>query len=146
MKLQCTWNEGLKFTAEADGHKVSVDAKSPIGGDSAMTPKHFLLAGISGCTGMDVVALLKKYKQPFESLEIDADTDLSTGGFPAVFTEVRLVFKLKGAVDPARLLEAVKLSQTKYCGVTAMVAKTVPVVYSVELNGESIGSGRADFG
>jgi putative redox protein len=146
MKLQCKWNEKMKFTAEADGHQVSMDAKSPIGGDSAMTPKHLLLAGISGCTAMDVVALLKKYKQPFESLDVDADAELTEGVFPAVFKEVKLIFRLKGAVDPARILEAVKLSQTKYCGVTAMVSKSVPVTYSVELNGESIGSGKADFG
>ena len=55
MKLQCKWNEKMKFTAEADGHHVFMDAKSPIGGDSAMTPKHLLLAGISGCTAMEVV-------------------------------------------------------------------------------------------
>ncbi len=105
----------MKFTAEADGHQVSMDAKSPIGEDSAMTPKHLLLAGICGCTAMDVAALLKKYKQTFESLEVDANADLSVGVFPAVFTEVRLIFKLKGEVDPARFLEAIKLSQTKYC-------------------------------
>ena len=146
MKLQCKWDEKMKFTADADGHRISMDAKSPIGDDSAMTPKHLLLAGISGCTAMDVVALLKKYKQPFESLEVDAEAELSVGVFPAVFTEVKLVFKLKGAVDTTHLLEAVKLSQTKYCGVTAMVSKAVPVTYTIELNGENVGSGRANFG
>lgn len=145
MKLRCTWNEAMKFTAEADGHRISMDAKTPIGGDTAMTPKHLLLAGICGCTAMDVIALLKKHKQPFETLEVDADTDLSVGVFPAVFTEVRLIFRLKGAVDPMRFLEAVNLSQTKYCGVTAMVSKSVPITYNVELNGNRIGSGRADF-
>jgi putative redox protein len=145
MKLKCKWMNSMKFMAEADGHQVAMDAKSPIGEDSAMTPKHLLLAGISGCTAMDVAALLKKYKQSFESLEVDADADLSTGVFPAVFTEVRLIFKVNVNVEAARFLEAVKLSQTKYCGVTAMVSKSVPITYSVELNGEGIGSGVADF-
>lgn len=146
MKLQCQWNEKMKFTAHSEGHEVLMDAKSPIGSDSAMTPKHLLLAGISGCTAMDVVALLKKYKQPFESLDVDVDADLTEGVYPAIFKDVKLIFKVKGAVEREKLLEAVKLSQTKYCGVTAMVAKAVPILYTVELNGEGIGSGQADFG
>jgi putative redox protein len=145
MKTQCIWNEKMKFTAAAEGHEIQMDAKSPVGTDSAMTPKHLLLAGISGCTAMDVVALLKKYKQPFEALEVDADGETTVGVHPVVFKEIKLVFKLKGQVDAAKVLEAIKLSQTKYCGVTAMVSKSVPILYSVELNGESIGSGHADF-
>jgi putative redox protein len=145
MKLQCIWNEKMKFTAEADGHQVPMDTKSPIGGDTAMTPKQLLLAGISGCTAMDVVALLKKHRQNFETLEVDIEADLTEGVFPAVFKEVKLLFKLKGAVDPNLYLESVKLSQTKYCGVSAMVSKSVPISYTVELNGENIGSGNTDF-
>jgi putative redox protein len=145
MKTQCIWNEKMKFTAVAEGHEIQMDAKSPVGTDSGMTPKHLLLVGISGCTAMDVVALLKKYKQPFEALEVDADGEPTVGVHPVVFKEIKLVFKLKGQVDAAKVLEAIKLSQTKYCGVTAMVSKSVPISYSVELNGESIGSGHADF-
>ncbi len=145
MKLQCKWNEKMKFTAQADGFELPMDAKSPIGESSAMTPKQLLLAGISGCTAMDVVALLKKYKQSFESLEVDANAQLTEGVYPAVFKEVSLVFKVQGAVDPSRLLEAVKLSQSKYCGVSAMVSKSVLITYAVELNGQNIGSGQADF-
>jgi len=146
MKLQCQWNEKMKFTASAEGHEVLMDAKSPIGSDAGMTPKHLLLAGISGCTAMDVVALMKKYKQSMDSLDVDVDADLTEGVYPAVFKEVKLVFRVSGPVEAERLLEAVKLSQTKYCGVTAMVSKAVPVSYSVELNGEMIGTGQADFG
>ena len=145
MKLQCQWVEKMKLTAQADGHEILMDAKSPIGDDTAMTPKHFLLAGVSGCTAMDVLALLKKYKQPFTSLQVDVDGTLTKGAHPIVFEEVKLTFKVQGSVEPAKLLEAIKLSQTKYCGVTAIVSKSVPISYTVELNGEEIGSGRADF-
>ncbi|MCB0362601.1 MAG: OsmC family protein, partial [Bdellovibrionales bacterium] len=72
MRTNCIWNEKMKFAIEADSHRIMIDAKGPIGDDSAMTPKHLLLAGISGCTAMDVVALLKKYKQSFEALEVSA--------------------------------------------------------------------------
>jgi putative redox protein len=145
MKIQCTWNEKMKFTASADKLQVKMDANSPIGDSSAMTPKHLLLAGVSGCTAMDVVALLKKYKQAFESLEVDAEGEPTVGSHPVIFKEIKLIFRLKGPIDANKVLEAIHLSQTKYCGVTAMVSKSVPINYTVELNGENIGSGHADF-
>lgn len=145
MRTNCIWNEKMKFAIEADSHRIMIDAKGPIGDDSAMTPKHLLLAGISGCTAMDVVALLKKYKQSFEALEVSAEGDLTKGSHPIVFSKIQLLFKLRGAVDPEKALEAVRLSQTKFCGVTAMVAKSTPISYSVELNSQIIGSGDAQF-
>ncbi len=135
----------MKFTADSGAHQVTMDAKPPFGDDSAMTPKHLLLAGIAGCTAMDVVALLKKHKQTFESFEVGVDGKLTEGVFPAVFSQINLLFKMKGAVDKSHLLESIKLSQTKFCGVTAMVSKSVPIAYIVELNGDKIGSGVADF-
>jgi putative redox protein len=145
MKLNCTWNEGLKFTASSNSHSVSMDAKPPLGTDTALSPKQLLFAGICGCTGMDVVALLRKYKQPLESFHIDAETTLTEGGYPQIFKEVRLVFKVTGPLDAEKVMEAVTLSQTKYCGVSAMVSPAVPITYTVELNGNKIGSGQADF-
>ena len=145
MKLQCTWNDKMRFTAEADKHRVDMDTQPPLGADTAMTPKQLVVAAICGCTAMDVVALLKKFKQPLESFLIEADTSLTEGRGPIVFKEVRLVFKIKGALDGAKVMEAVVLSQTKYCSVSAMLSKAVPISYVVELNGEKIGAGTADF-
>lgn len=145
MKLECVWNEKMKFTAKAENHEVMIDTKPPIGGDTALSPKQLLLAGVCGCTGMDVVSLLKKYKQPLEAFQIEIDAPLTEGAYPIVFQTINLVFKLRGAIDPAKVLEAVKLSQTKYCAVSAMVSKAVPITYTIELNGKNIGSGHSDF-
>jgi putative redox protein len=145
MKLKCSWNEKMKFTAESGAHKVEMDTQAPIGSDSALTPKQLLVAGICGCTAMDVVALLKKHRQPLESFQVEADATPTEGVYPAVYKEIKLVFKLKGLLDEAKVMESVTLSQTKYCGVSAMVAGAVPISYTVELNGKNIGAGRADF-
>ena len=144
MKLQCKWNENMSFIAQADDHMVNMDASPPLGKNWAPTPKQLLLAGICGCTGMDVVALLKKYKQPLETFQVEAVAE-ARSGYPAIFKEVKLVFKFTGASDSARVLEAVMLSQTKYCSVSAMVAASVPISYTVELNKNEIGAGKADF-
>lgn len=134
----------MKFAAKADEHVLEMDAKPPIGGGSAMNPKQLLLAGVCGCTGMDVAALLRKHKQPVESLSVDAEANL-TSSYPAIFEKISLSYRVTGSVDAAKLVEAVQLSQTKYCGVTAMVSKAVPVEYLIFLNGTEIGRGEANF-
>lgn len=145
MKMNCKWNEKMVFNAAAGGNQVTMDAKAPIGGGTAMTPKELVVAGLCGCTAMDVVALMKKYRQNLESFDIEADVSATESGHPAVFTEAKMVFKFKGAVEPAKAIEAVQLSQTKYCGVSAMLAKAFPIHYTIEVNGEVVGSGQASF-
>ena len=143
--VSCAWREKMKFVAGSGGHEIEMDAKSPIGNDSAMTPKELLLSGVSGCTAMDVVALLKKYQQIVEEFLIQADADLIEGSHPAMFSQIRLNFKLKGKIDPEKAIEAVHLSQSKYCSVSAMISKVVPIYYTIEINGSQVGSGQADF-
>jgi putative redox protein len=145
MKLKTKWSNKLTFIAEADGHSLTMDTKPPLGADTGLTPKQLLLAAACGCTGMDVASLLRKYKQPFESLEIEAAATLSEGTRPAVFTAMELSFEIKGQVEPAKALEAVRLSQTQYCSVNAMLSKAFPITYTVRLNSEPIGSGEAHF-
>lgn len=146
MKTVLTWTGNMTMEAAAEGHSVPMDAKKPIGGGSAQTPKELVAAGLGGCTAMDVLALMKKHKQPLETFTLDVDIETSSGGSPVVFTKAVLTFKAEGAVDPARLLEAVELSQTKYCGVSAMLAKAFPISYVVVLNGQEVGRGVAAFG
>ena len=145
MKLRSVWGEKMHFVAEVDNHSIAMDAKPPIGDDTAITPKQMLVAAICGCTGMDVVALLKKHKQPLSKFEIEADASLTEGTNPVIFKDVQLVFKLEGPLEKERVLEAITLSQTKYCSVSAMLSKSFPIHYSVQLNSESIGAGSAKF-
>lgn len=145
MKSVLTWKEGMLFEAVTDNNAVSMDAKAPLGKGQGMTPKELVAAGLAGCTAMDVVALLKKHKQSYEHFEVLVDITSSTGAQPAVFTEANLIFKLNGAVDKEIYLNAVTLSQTKYCGVSAMLSKALPIKYVVTLNNETIGSGTAHF-
>jgi len=145
MKITTRWNEKMTFTASDGAHSAQMDTRSPVGSDSALTPKQLVVAGLAGCTAMDVVALLKKHQQPLESFEVDTEVEKSSGGFPEVFTSALLTFRLKGAIDPSRAIEAVSLSQTRYCGVSAMLSKAFPIRYRIELNGQRIGEGAAEF-
>lgn len=145
MKLTTRWTEQLQFQAEADGHAVGMDTKPPLGQDTALTPKQLLLAAACGCTGMDVAALMRKHRQPLTGLEIEADAALTEGAHPAVFRSLSLTFRFTGAVDPEKALEAVRLSQTRYCSVSAMLSRAFPISYHVLVNSVPAGSGEARF-
>lgn len=145
MKTSIQWKDGMQFTGIAGHHTVPMDAKSPIGKDAASTPKELVAIGLGGCTAMDVIALLKKYKQPPLSFSVDIEITSSAGEPPVVFEKATLIFKVEGNVSAEKLTEAVKLSQTKYCGVSAMLSKSFPIEYQIILNGHEIGTGAAHF-
>jgi putative redox protein len=145
MKTTINWKDAMEFEATAGQHIVRMDAKAPIGKDSAPTPKELVAMGLGGCTAMDVIALLKKYKQPPQSFQIDVEIQPSTSGHPIVFEKAIITFVVNGNVDVDKLIEAVNLSQTKYCGVSAMLSKSLPIEYKVVLNGAEIGFGSANF-
>lgn len=145
MQAKTVWKEKMQFQGSSGGHEVMLDTKSPVGSDTGLTPKELVAIGACGCTAMDVVGLMRKFKQNLTSLEVSADITTTEKVHPAVFTGLRFQFDAKGEVDPQKLLEAVSLSQTKYCGVSAMLADSFPIDYVVHLNGEEIGRGKAKF-
>jgi putative redox protein len=146
MKVALKWQNAMKFSALADGNSINMDAKSPIGQGTAMTPKELVAAGLGGCSAMDVAALLKKHKQTPTSFDVEVDVEMSKGGSPTVFTQVVITYSAAGEVSRDVFVDAVVASQTKYCGVSAMMVKACPVLYKVVLNGEEVASGQADFG
>ncbi len=144
MKTQIIWKQKMNFEGTVGANTISIDAKEPIGQGKGPTPKELLAMAIAGCTGMDVVGLMRKYKEPLVSLEIKTEVNL-TESHPTVFKDLKLFFYAKGGISKERLLEAIKLSQTKYCSVSAMLSKALPISYEVFLNNESIGEGKAEF-
>lgn len=145
MRPVLRWQSNMQFEAESDGNKILIDAKSPIGHGKAMTPKELVAVGLGGCTAMDVVALFKKHKQEVKSFEVSVDITPSKGKYPMVFENAVIEFKAEGQIDSKIYMEAVELSQTKYCGVSAMMLKAFPIQYKVILNNELIGEGNANF-
>jgi putative redox protein len=145
MQLELNWKEGMAFEAKAGSNLIPMDAKTPIGRNTAATPKELVAAGLAGCTAMDVIALMRKYKQEVTHFSTKVDITTMDKGHPTVFTAAKINFYLEGKVDPAKAVEAVHLSQTQYCGVSAMLAKAFPITWEVFVNGESVGTGQAQF-
>jgi len=146
MKAEINHKNGFHFETKIRDHVFPMDTQVSHGGtNTGPSPKELMLAGIIGCTGMDIVALLKKHGMTPESLTITGDAE-PRQSHPRVFTGIEIVFDAKGqAVSAEKLLEAARLSLTKFCGVSAMVSKVVPIHYKVMLNGATIGEGDANF-
>lgn len=143
MEAKITWKNKMQFEADNRGMKTIIDAFSEFGGDNqGPTPKELLLNAIMGCSGMDVISILTKMRQVPTSFSIKALAD-KTKEPPTHFSRVNIRYDLTGEIEAEKALKAVTSSMTKYCGVSFMVAKRVPIFYEVYLNDQKVGEGQA---
>jgi putative redox protein len=130
-----SWVDGALFVAEGgSGHTITMDGAADIGGRNlASRPMEVLLMGLGGCTAIDVVSMLKKQRQDIEGVEVSLVGERA-GDHPMVYTEVKLVYTVRGRKLSRALVErAVSLSDEKYCSATAMFKKTARVTHEVVL-------------
>ena len=124
----------MAFESEVNGHKLVLDAAKEFGGeDLGYRPKPLVMAALAGCTGMDVVSILKKMRVEYDGLEIKVEGDVADE-HPKTYTALKLIYEFKGKDLPMEKLEkAVALSEKTYCGVWAMYKKAVPVTYEIRV-------------
>ena len=122
--ITTSWNGGMAFETDVDGHSVKMDASSAFGGnDTGPSPKKLMLVALSGCTGMDIVAILKKMRVDIDKLEIEVQGDV-TDEPPKHYHKMHVIYHVYGKDLPLDKLEkAVKMSEDTYCGVRAAYAK-----------------------
>lgn len=139
MESTVTLRDGMAFAVDLDGHQFTIDADAQFGGrDLGPRPKGLMLSSLAGCAAMDVVSILRKMRQPFESVAIKAEADL-TDTHPKVFTApITVTVTVTGAVAPDKLWRAVALSRDQYCGVAAMLRSHAPLRYVVVLDGAEV--------
>ncbi|CCQ92962.1 OsmC family protein [[Clostridium] ultunense Esp] len=132
IKIEARLKGIMGFEMELDGHNFITDASEKIGGNNlGPRPKQLLLAGLIGCTGIDVMSILRKMKVELEDLKIQVEAD-NTEEHPKVYENIHLTYIFKGKNLPKKNIEkAVSLSQEKYCGVTAMLKKVTSVTYDI---------------
>lgn len=133
--MTATWAGGLRFVhRSASGHALVTDVpEDKGGGGTAPTPMELVILGLIGCTGVDVVSILHKMKQPLESCEISAEHERA-GEHPRVFTKIRVIYTLRGDLDGKKVRRAVELSEHTYCSVSAMLRGSVAITYEVRIN------------
>lgn len=131
---------GVHFEAKnEDGNIANIDASTEMGGEgNGVRPMQLILMGLGGCSAIDIVNILKKQKQPLEDFRIFVEGEREEEKIPSLFTEIQLIFSLKGNLDKEKVKRAVSLSVEKYCSVKAILDKTARIKYAIELNGEKI--------
>jgi len=124
----------MMFEANVSGHPVVMDALPEVGGsDQGARPKELMLAALAGCTGMDVVSILKKMRVPFTGVNIRVEADV-TEEHPKHYERMHIIYEFSGENLPMeQLKKAVELSQDRYCGVSFVYKKAMPVSYEIRV-------------
>ena len=124
------WTDEERFIgAASSGHAIVVDAGKEKSGNS---PMELVLIGLCGCTASDVVSILRKKRQSFTAVEVRAAGERAPDP-PSVYTEIKLIYRIRGKVDRKAAEDAVRLSKEKYCSVSQMLQKTAKITHEIEL-------------
>lgn len=131
---ETSWLGNMKFDALVGGHHVIMDASEDVGGeDSGPRPKELMLTSLAGCTGMDVISILKKMRSEPEKFSIEVIAE-STEVHPKHYTKMHIIYKFQGKnLDMEKLKKAVDLSQDRYCGVSAAYRKAMELTYEIQV-------------
>ncbi len=133
-RVECTWMDKMAFDVDINGHHLTLDGSPELGGeDRGPTPKPLVLASLAGCTGIDVVSILNKMRVEFDHFSISV-TAHQTEDHPKIYDKIFVTYTFKGQDLPMDKLEkAVKLSEEKYCGVSAMLKKAGLIEYEIKI-------------
>ena len=133
------WLGKMTFDIELNDHHFIIDADSDVGGENkGPRPKGLLLSSLIGCTGMDVVSILKKMKVEDYKLKLEVDGEL-TEEHPKIYHTINLSYIFTGKDLPTeKLKRAIELSETRYCGVSEMLRKASKIDSKIIVNGEKI--------
>jgi len=134
-EVETMWMGKMQFNALINGHTIVMDAPERVGGeDHGPIPKPFVLSALSGCTGMDVIALLRKGGKQLKDFNLKVSGEISKHP-PIEYTSVHLIYEMKGNEENEQAaFEAVMQSQEKICGVSHMLKKIIPVSWQIVYN------------
>jgi putative redox protein len=132
--INVRWMGDMAFEAAIREHRVLMDANADSGGhNKGPRPKPMLMASLAGCTGMDVMSILKKMKVEVKDLNIRVEGIIAEE-HPKIYTSIHLIYEFKGENLPVeRLSHAIELSQEKYCGVSLSLQKAMPVTWEIKI-------------
>ena len=127
------WRERMTFDATTNsGHSLILDSAPPNGDDRGARPMELLLTALAGCAAMDVLAILEKKREPVDGFEVIIHA-ARAHEHPRVYTDIQVLYRVRGNVNPKSLAHAIELSETKYCGVGAMLGKCATITSQYEI-------------
>lgn len=129
------------FTAtDATSQQFSIDIPVDQGGNgNGVRPMQTVLAALGGCSGVDIVSILKKQRETFSSLKIEVDGERETGKEPALWKSAHVRYLLTGDVHPDKAYRAASLSIEKYCSVAETLRRAgAEITWDIYVNGEEV--------
>jgi putative redox protein len=129
MEANITHAGGMRFeVALGSGYEMQIDASRESGGEGmGARPMELLLAGLAGCTGMDVIGMMRKARQEVTGYEVRVSGERA-GDYPMVFTSINVEHVVRGrGISEEALKRAIHLSETKYCSASAMLGTTAKI-------------------
>ena len=134
VKIHMDWKGDMAFEADLNGHKLIIDAPHAAGGnDLGPTPKPLMLVALAGCTGIDVVSILKKMRVNLDGFRVWVEAE-HTEEHPKHYSSMKVIYEFKGKNLPMDKIEkAVGLSEDQYCGVSHLYKKAIPVTTEIRV-------------
>ena len=119
------WAAGKTFIGKNDiGGSVQM---GELDGEPGIGPMELILAGLAGCTGIDVVLILEKKRQPLQDLKVRV-RGKRVDTYPMVYDQIEIEYLLWGeGLGEKAVEQAIQLSEEKYCSVSAMLGKTAEI-------------------
>lgn len=133
-EVKIQYLDKMAFKANINGHEIILDAAEEVGGENrGPRPKPFMLTALAGCTGMDVVSILRKMRVEFDDFNVIVEGDL-TEEHPKHFYKMNVIYEFKGKDLPMdKLQKAVSLSEERYCGVSATYRKAMELTSEIRI-------------
>ena len=126
------WKQQFQFEGKGNGAiPVAMDGD----GKTGNSPTDLVLIALCGCTAYDIVSILKKKREPLTGLEVSAEAEKAPDA-PRVYTSIKLLYRISGKVARKAAEDAVRLSEEKYCSVSAMLSKTARITYEIQLDSQ----------
>lgn len=120
--------------ANEQGGLIRMDGNTEIGGlEGGFSPMQLLLAGIGGCSAIDIIGILEKQKQDLQDLRVEVDGDKHKKDTYSEFKTIHLKFIFTGDLDPKKVKRAIDLSINKYCSVSKALEQGSKITHSYEV-------------
>ncbi len=135
VEAKATLVKNMEFSGIASsGHTLKMDAEATVGGNNAgFRPMELLLVGLGGCSGMDVISILRKKRQTVSGFEVNVKGERADS-FPKIYKTVHIEYVVKGrGVEKEAVERAINLSLEKYCSVGATLAKAGTITHSYQI-------------
>lgn len=132
MESSIKWTGNMAFSGiTSSGHEIIMDAAEAVGGqNSGARPMELLLHAVAGCTGIDIISILKKMRLEPSSFQMEVRGERAEDQ-PKRFTDLNIHYALEGELPEDKVIRAIELSKDNYCSVSHSLNATITVSYSI---------------